>query len=471
MAPDPHHCFACDRRLDDSPADDDQRIRHCADCRADLDSHIAALGDLETAPQPRFRGVIALGEPLPGWPTAITMTSLDLWDRFSQLNLVEIPGPNPPPRHRRAMSHGPLGDQPPHKWTITTDLEGCRHHASPGSGGTPGTDKLLAWESTVAPTLPDDARRLDVHAQAPGASTHTTVDLRAHPTTRRSAMVEPLELSADIDPNCPSCGPLPQPTNTPPPDQAPGLQLDWAMPAPPEPDPGPFFVQDPRPRCPTCRSNAHTVFSAKVPTRPTPDRVVALGAELGSLFGSELVLTALVAWPTWFDLTIVGHNNGAWTDLLRHPVRAHRWAAQDNLGNHYLGASTGGGGSLGLVHKDLSFIPALTPDAATLAITIPASIDGRAWQATVDLTPATPSPVGCIAPRSPTPFDQVAARLRTEPNREPEWGSVNSELHDRWSQGEQRWPDLTNAIHWLIDDTWWDHQPAAEALLRLRPAN
>jgi len=22
---------------------------------------------------------------------------------------------------------------------------------------------------------------------------------------------------------------------------------------------------------------------------------------------------------------------------------------------------------------------------------------------------------------------------------------------------DQRWPDLTNAVHWLIDDTWWDH--------------
>ena len=26
------------------------------------------------------------------------------------------------------------------------------------------------------------------------------------------------------------------------------------------------------------------------------------------------------------------------------------------------------------------------------------------------------------------------------------------------------WPDLTNAVHWLIDDTWWDHHPPEEAI-------
>ncbi|WP_157695291.1 SCO4402 family protein [Nakamurella panacisegetis] len=26
------------------------------------------------------------------------------------------------------------------------------------------------------------------------------------------------------------------------------------------------------------------------------------------------------------------------------------------------------------------------------------------------------------------------------------------------------WPDLTNAVHWLIDDTWWDHHPPEEEI-------
>jgi hypothetical protein len=34
--------------------------------------------------------------------------------------------------------------------------------------------------------------------------------------------------------------------------------------------------------------------------------------------------------------------------------------------------------------------------------------------------------------------------------------------HDRWLHGEQTWPDLRNAIHWLIDDTWWDQHPALD---------
>lgn len=25
-------------------------------------------------------------------------------------------------------------------------------------------------------------------------------------------------------------------------------------------------------------------------------------------------------------------------------------------------------------------------------------------------------------------------------------------------EDDPRWPDLTNAVHWLVDDTWWDHR-------------
>jgi hypothetical protein len=27
------------------------------------------------------------------------------------------------------------------------------------------------------------------------------------------------------------------------------------------------------------------------------------------------------------------------------------------------------------------------------------------------------------------------------------------------SEPPSTWPDLTNAIHWVVDDTWWDHRP------------
>ncbi len=35
--------------------------------------------------------------------------------------------------------------------------------------------------------------------------------------------------------------------------------------------------------------------------------------------------------------------------------------------------------------------------------------------------------------------------------------------------GDPRWPDLTNAVHWLVDDTWWDyHDPAGSVGTILR---
>lgn len=30
------------------------------------------------------------------------------------------------------------------------------------------------------------------------------------------------------------------------------------------------------------------------------------------------------------------------------------------------------------------------------------------------------------------------------------------------SDRDPRWPDLTAAIHWLVDDTWWDQRDPSE---------
>lgn len=70
----------------------------------------------------------------------------------------------------------------------------------------------------------------------------------------------------------------------------------------PEHDPDTCHAPDPRHVCPTCRSNQKKVFAAKAPTSPEPNDVVAIGARLGPLFGAELVIPALIRWPTWFDL-------------------------------------------------------------------------------------------------------------------------------------------------------------------------
>lgn len=387
MAPDPHHCVDCDRRLDGPPPTEDRRVRRCPDCQADLDTHVAALGDLHTAPPPRFRGVIALGMPLPGWPTDITLLALDVWDRFAELHLVEVPGTDPPAPHPRGRA-SLLGDQPPHKWVLTTDI-GTVHHDGGGGGGTPGTDRLLAWHVTIAPSLPEDhAGLVDVRAQAPGAAAHTSIDLSTRPITRRSAVIDRQDTPIDGNPGCASCGPPPPPATPPDTERPPGLELDWAIPAPPEPSPDSCTVADQRPLCATCRSNRHTVFAAKTPTSPQPDRVIPLGAQLGPLFGTELVIPSLVLWPTWFDLTIVGHNTGAWAEGLRAIKRAGRWIAHDNHGRRYHGAATGGGSGLGLANKNLTFIPTLAPDATTLTVTFPPSFDGQQTQATIDIGPA-----------------------------------------------------------------------------------
>jgi hypothetical protein len=139
----------------------------------------------------------------------------------------------------------------------------------------------------------------------------------------------------------------------------------------------------------TCRSTRNEVCAAKVPQRHHPDRVVALGAELGGLFGAQLAIPALVVWSGWFDITVVGHHTGAWADTIGLP-RAGRWCAHDDLGNRYAGASIGGGSGIGLAHTDLTFIPALAPDATALTVEFPPSFDGRVHHATVELTRSPP---------------------------------------------------------------------------------
>jgi hypothetical protein len=32
------------------------------------------------------------------------------------------------------------------------------------------------------------------------------------------------------------------------------------------------------------------------------------------------------------------------------------------------------------------------------------------------------------------------------------------------NQRDPRWPDLKNAVHWVVDDTWWDHQDPADSV-------
>ncbi|HEY8544066.1 MAG TPA: hypothetical protein VIL36_03430 [Acidimicrobiales bacterium] len=361
MEPDRTHCVDCDRRLDEPEPESDETVvsrglRRCPACQADLGAYLEAVGRPASASPPSFRGAVRLEVPLPGWPTDVTLVGLTVWDRCSELDLLDVPGPHPPPPHSRGIGNV-FGSQPPHKWTITSDT-GTVHHGGPWGGGTRGADGLLAWHVTIAPSLPADARRIEVRAVAPGASASTVVELAARPLTHRRVVVEPAAPWPDVDPDCPSCGP--PPGSDPPKDPA-AAEL-----------------------CHTCRSTLDALIAAKVLQRSGPDRVMALGADLGALFDAQVAIPVLTQWSTWFDVTVVGHHAGGWAEASGLP-RAGRWAAHDDVGHRYVGACVGGATSPDLVRTDLSFVPALAPEATTLTVEFPPSFDGRHHQVPLPL--------------------------------------------------------------------------------------
>jgi hypothetical protein len=390
MAPDPRYCFDCDRRLATAiQSDDDGRLRLCPACEADRQAYSGAVGELESdARSPRFRGAIALGVPLSGWPTDVALVVLDVWDRFAELHVVEMPGPDPP-KHPRTITGSPLGERPPHKWVITTDLPST-HGGGFGGGGTTGAEGMLAWHATIAPSFPDDASRIEVFAQAPGAKARTVVDLTGWPVGVAPATVIRGGPSAAGRADCPSCGLPPIDLITSAPGDTGGFDLDWAMAPPPEPSRDAFPVPDARSLCDGCAAAHRQVLAAKVPTAALPERVVAVAADLGDLFGSRIVAPSLVVWPTWFDMAVTGGATGPWAQVLGSPRRGLRWTASDDRGGHYVGTITGSHSGLGLCTHHLSFAPTLDPDATALTVLFPASLDGSAVQARINLVERGP---------------------------------------------------------------------------------
>jgi hypothetical protein len=106
-----------------------------------------------------------------------------------------------------------------------------------------------------------------------------------------------------------------------------------------------------------------------------PKRVIAIGAEVGDLFGSRIVTPSLVVWPTWFDLTVTGDLSGASATVLGSPHGAARRTATDDHGRDYLGTITGSHSGLGLCTQSLTFTPAPDPSATSLTMAFPASFD------------------------------------------------------------------------------------------------
>ena len=76
-------------------------------------------------------------------------------------------------------------------------------------------------------------------------------------------------------------------------------------------------------------------------------------------------------------------SSGRWAEAALAPIRAGRWTAHDDQGRSYRGAATNGSGSVGVVHKDLSFTRAA--DATKLTVELPSAIDGQGRTATLDL--------------------------------------------------------------------------------------
>jgi hypothetical protein len=365
MVPDPHSCFDCGRPLDSPALAGGPLVRRCAECTAGIEAHHSALGDPATA-RPGFRGVAALGTTLPEWPTGVTLLALEDWGRFSELTFVEVAGPGSPPAPARTSL---LGDLPPQRWTLTA-AQATTHHGCGGGGGTPGTDRMHLWHSTIAPSLPHDPGTVEVRAWAPSASTSTRLDFGGHPLARTPARVEEVEPPVDVAPDCPSCGA---------PDELDGSseadELDGA-------DACPVTPIAVAPTCGACRSARRAVLEAKHHVAPGPERVLAVGALLGPLFGSELVVPAIVAWPTWFDLSVVGLNAGAWRRALSGESR---WSAHDDRGRSHVGVPVAGSSGNGIVRLELTFVPELAPDARALTVTIPPCFDGKQRRATFEL--------------------------------------------------------------------------------------
>lgn len=214
-------------------------------------------------------------------------------------------------------------------------------------------------------------------AVAPGAEGHATVLLDGWPVTPAGAVTGgPPELE---NPDCPACGPpppAPQPSAT-------TIVLDWAIAEPPPTAPQP--PRDERLLCSGRRARMDTVHAARRSAAAAPDRVMAVSATWGDLFGSTLAATSLAAWPTWFDLTVAGASTGAWAQLVTSPRRIVRLASRDNRGRDYVGTVSGASGGFGLHSLHLSFAPALDRDATALTVTFPPSIDGTTTRATLHI--------------------------------------------------------------------------------------
>lgn len=113
---------------------------------------------------------------------------------------------------------------------------------------------------------------------------------------------------------------------------------------------------------------------------PLPDRVVALGADLGVVADGRRALTLLYCWRSWFLLTVEATPGDDPPAAGRRELVDRAWEMEDDRGNVYAGMDTGGWGGPD-VGAHIAFAPGLDPQARELRLSFPDPL-GRAGHLT-----------------------------------------------------------------------------------------
>jgi hypothetical protein len=214
----------------------------------------------------------------------------------------------------------PSGPLPPMNRLEATTDTGSVHQS--GGGGGHGHPRFL-WHVTFEPALPTDIGALTVSSTTDTGAITTRLQLPHWPPPRHDALTE----------------------------AAPSTQIH----APRRPD---------------------------QTGEPLPDRVIPLSADLGVTAGVRRALTSLYCWPSWFLMTV--EAGGDPLPIKPEAVQAHSWEMEDDRGNEYLGAWTGGwSGRDNGAH--IAFAPGLDPEAGQLRLSFTDPF-GRAGRLTTRVT-------------------------------------------------------------------------------------
>ena len=267
----------------------------------------------------RYRGTVALNVALPDWPWELILLALDVWEGCFTFRGTSAFDPEEPIRS-------------PGRWGVATDRSAM--HAAEGGGMHGATP--TRWHVDFTPSLPDDATEIRVFAGSPVAKPWDHARLPDEPT-----VVVPLA-------NWPRTPRLVEAT-----------------------------VNAPTSRQPT--PSEDSVSSLIVDRAVRPDRVIPVSTQLDDGAGGDLCVLAIETWLPCFDLHVA--SSGWWggaeaRDSSSIWGRHHRrkWWARDDRGGEYWGQYQGGH-SASTSAVEVSFGPALDPNARALTLELPSPFD------------------------------------------------------------------------------------------------